>query len=390
MAQPQYYPATRPHDFRNIINSENSEWPPLGPNIQLAVNDLPPLEGGWVLLPQGVLWINQTLMVDKPLKLVGCGGGTSVHNQMTIIALANNSNCDMIRFRALGQVVTDSLIEDVGIYGNSANQAAGSGILFQREAESETLADVFLNRLLIWQCREHGVECIGLSYNLWLTNTMAEYCTLNGFFIEAANTVHLRSPFTIGNGASGIYVNNCAEVNITDPFTRANTGRGIYVRGTTDASLKGGTSRGNGLAGVRLGGSIRSHLSSMNIYDNGSSSPNTIDGVEILAEAGYDALRNRVTDIFSGNVATANQRYGVSLDATAADCRLNGLDLSGNVTGTILDNGTRTRINGYGREAVGGVGPPVDPLWSIGDIICNTFDNTYWLKDIAGVMRQLA
>lgn len=50
----------------------------------------------------------------------------------------------------------------------------------------------------------------------------------------------------------------------------------------------------------------------------------------------------------------------------------------------------RNRINGLGREAAGIGGTPTAALWDVGDRVQNTDDNTHWIKDYDGIMRQIA
>jgi len=313
--------------------------------IQQALDDFP-ITGGSIYFSRGKFSIASTIMIDKPVKMVGIGGGTDVANQMTLLELANGTNSDIMRFRGNDNVVTDSYICDIGFLGNKDNNTSGSGLLIQGTG-AHVIADIYLDRLLFWECKEYGIEIVNFSHNLWLMNTMLEYCDSGGCLITTATpgSTHLKNVFAIQNTGPGIYANLAHEINLTDCYCRQNSTYGMYLRASTDISIKGGTVRSNGLAGIRLGGCHRAHINAVNVYDNSTASANARDGIETLSEGGYDAEFNRITDCFSGNVATANQRYGVNVQATTLDLVLKNNVFDGNATAPIADVGTRTRMH---------------------------------------------
>lgn len=96
---------------------------------------------------------------------------------------------------------------------------------------------------------------------------------------------------------------------------------------------------------------------------NGSNRNNHITG--IINNSGQYA-------IYIANSNSYDNRFDVAIDGSVK---------------TVTDNGTRNRINGIGRFAYGAGNIPNASQWDIGDVVINTDDNAYWLKDADGTMK---
>jgi hypothetical protein len=122
---------------------------------------------------------------------------------------------------------------------------------------------------------------------------------------------------------------------------------------------------------------------------NATCNNNGRSGVMLVAGTSSSYVRR---NSFNGTLK-GNGEYGALLTGTynlnCVDNRFNIVALN-NVYGNISDAGTRTRINGYGKEAAGIGNSPTALLWDVGDIVENTSDQTLWIKDTDGTMRKLA
>ena len=87
---------------------------------------------------------------------------------------------------------------------------------------------------------------------------------------------------------------------------------------------------------------------------------------------------------------TDRHKNGIEITAGATDTILDNNQILNSGTADIVDGGTRTRINGLGREASGG-GAPTAADWNFGDMVQDT-DNpaNHWVLDYDGTFRQVA
>jgi hypothetical protein len=107
-------------------------------------------------------------------------------------------------------------------------------------------------------------------------------------------------------------------------------------------------------------------------------------GVYMIADGTGYIRRNRISGIFENN-----SDHGIYVGG--ANCIDNKFDFiaANNALGSILDFGTRTRVNGVGKEAAGIGNAPSTTLWDVGDIVKNTDDNSVWIKNANGTMSLL-
>jgi len=345
---------------RRICNSEGHSWDPRGENIQLAIDDLLDVGGifpgkiGKVWLPpasyEDPLIISDTLEIHGALCIMGCGMGT------TWIKLADNVNDDMVRWRKNVQE-NFFVMKDLGLWGNRDEQVSGHGIRIDGGL-GQDLVDVHLVNIIIWRVEERGIytdETWGHMY----TNIIIEWC-----------------------GDHGLGAYGGTQLKVTSSNISSNGGFGLSVASALSAEIVSCSILDNGEYGVNLGAS--SKLANCNIQNNSQKTVNTYDGVLLNANSHRAVIADNYID------GVDSQRYGINVPANALDVKIANNVIRRNVTADINDAGTRTRINGLGREASGG-GAPVAANWSIGDIVQDT-DNpaNHWIKDYDGNMRQIA
>jgi hypothetical protein len=163
---------------------------------------------------------------------------------------------------------------------------------------------------------------------------------------------------TLGRGVQMVYPNN---VRVVGAQIVTNAAEGIFViNGTTTSGvlIAESTVAQNGRSGIRLltGNAI---VNGCEIVGNGTATPNTFDGVEIVPAG----IRSRY-QILGCRFDGASQRYGISSNSNAAQVTLSG-NLYGTLgTGTVLlADQTATRFRSEqdaGSAAAAGSAPSLD------------------------------
>jgi hypothetical protein len=254
-------------------------------------------------------------------------------------------------------------ISDMLLDGNKENNAAGSGIVSTIYSQ-----DLKIDHVYVCFFAEHGLK-ISRAWGL----------RVYGCPIE-------------NNGGDGIHSTGGSEASIIGCLVAHNGGHGIYACGACRWDIVGTSVYINGLHGMWLNGREFA-VNGGRVAANSLANPGARDGIFL----GVSSDRSIIADvIFDGQDSrrkgTGNntQRYGVNIPFTATeDVRIDNCVFVNHVTGDINDAGTRTRINGLGREAAGIGGTPTAENWDVGDMVLNTDDNTVWIKDYTGAMRRL-
>lgn len=340
--------------IRNILNSNGREWAAEGPNIQEAIDDLP-AGGGRVWLPYAP--VADPLRITAPIDVVDGLNLVGIGRSSTTIYLENDSDCDMIRYVG-AENLYDLLIENIMFNGNRTNQVAGHGLNIDTVGGG-SVSDSKISRCAFNQMWDDGVH-IETCWGWTIEDTWAENCNQNGFAFEGGS----------GPTCYRLKAGYCGDA-------------GLRIWGSTYSRILGLESFENDNQGVMLGaGTDHTVLSASHIWDNSQGGVGAADNIWVQGDC---CLLDDLSII-----GLAQARWGINIQASADDTRINQCHISGHTVGTIQDLGARTRINGHGREAVGAPGAPVAANWDVGDIVRNTFDNTQWIKDYDGVMRQIA
>jgi len=285
-----------------------------------------------------------------PIHLVGMG------YDKTELHLADGKNIDMVDISPTSNCYFHE-ISYLTLDGNKANNTSGRGV-YITDADGGSVHDFHLKHVYIHDCAEEGLYTKGLWGHRYV-HSLFERCGKDGMYVVAGSSGHLAGCRFGANGNFGLQFAG-RDTTILDCEFETAQKSGLYI-GNVHNRVIGGFIRDNSQAGV-----------------------GSYSGLWIGAAGDY----TRVVGVeFDGNNREA---YGVDVKAGATDCRIDECDFFDHTTGPISDAGTRTRINGLGREAAGVGGIPTAANWDIGDLVRNTDDNTLWIKCADGVMRQLA
>jgi len=196
---------------------------------------------------------------------------------------------------------------------------------------------------------------------------------------------------TVETCGNGIFLDHSSWATITGNFVSDTTGYGIGLSNTPNVNITGCTCKLNTLQGINIinasdnfvvSGCLVQGSSENNIHTE--SNNGTISDCAVLDATKRGIYIKGDQTVVSGCVVLGNGWGDLYTHADA-----NATRFSGNIYGSISDNGTLTIINGLGREAAGGAAPA--GAWQIGDIVQDT-DNpgNMWIKDYGGNWRALA
>jgi hypothetical protein len=215
----------------------------------------------------------------------------------------------------------------------------------------------------------------------------SSYNTITGFIVEDCyNGIEIGTTYD-GESGYGSSIGNIFEGVIRDSI---NTGLILNIDGEGLSISKNTftlTIQGSGKSGVWVSHDKTTSTIEHNQF-NLVSYENYDDGVEIEINTAA-----RVTQNYFKAVCTDNGGYGVNLHGSQASYIMdNRFDLvvENNILGDVQDEGLRTRMNGFGKEAAGAGNPPTASLWDVGDIVENTDDNAIWVKTYDEIMVKIS
>jgi len=162
-----------------IFNSDGHIFDPTGPNIQVALDDLP-ADGGTVYLPRDELFIDDAVVVDRPVYFKGAGmtwqgeeGGTSI---VSTGALAGEN---MFEFYNAGDRFHFAGMSDLDLL----NYDGQNSILIRG------LADAQFRRIYFNQGILNSIYVLGDIYdmwNIWIRDCLFENMTGAGIRVDSA------------------------------------------------------------------------------------------------------------------------------------------------------------------------------------------------------------
>jgi len=347
---------------RRIFNSNGRSWMPTGDHIQDAIDDLPSgMDSdhcGRVWLPRAdsndPMMIESSIIIHGSLHIVGLG------LRATTLKLAPNVNDSMFKWVENNSYEYCFGLYDIKCLGDKGNQSKGSGLEINPTGDSD-FRDFDVRRVAFEYFKEHGVYTTrGMGAHF--VSLICEMNDLRGFYQNGGTTTMIRHCKFSANGTFGAGITS-ANARIIGCELQDNGEHGLGIGS-------------NGV--IVMGNSLR--------Y-NGKKAANNYDAIHIF---GVDDCTVVANTIRGTSDATAWTRYGVALDAGSDRTRVGLNTYIGLGTGEVLDNGSKTRIEGLGQGAYGIGGTPTATDWSVGGIVRNTDDNTFWIKDYTGTMRKLA
>lgn len=336
---------------------------------------------GSIYIARGTVtyYIRTPIYIRGDIHIVGPGQGWAP----PLLTLANGANCNMFEYTGAPDDYFFTL-EHMACTGNKNNNASGYGLYVDSVGK---FSDVTIRDVGFFTFVNDGL----CTYNLggWtLINVICESCDGNGFSIFAGVGINLIACRSLLNEGHGLQVGTSGHtvgcVTTLGGSFSVNTLYGINIFNGYGGTYTAPQVVANGQHGFYVDW-IDNILMGCKVSGNGVTAANTYDGFFFTAYADGSICVGCSSD------GVAQQRYGFNVSAGGCiDVIIDDYKAPNNVSGEINDAGTRTRINGLGREATGGAAPTA-ANWSMGDIVQDT-DNPakHWIKDYDGTFRQIA
>jgi len=267
--------------------------------IQYAVDNIP--TGGSIFLKAGTYSIKTQITVTGKMALIGEG------MYSTILYVADGANCNVI-YMAPTDTQQFLRLAEFQIFGNKANNASGTGILFD-SVNGGDVWDVEIYRVWIYQMIDHGMD----TDDLWghkYYSLIIEGCTDSGFVLsEDANNGFFSGCRFAGN-KQGI-------TSTTNHFYRT-TWIGCEIETNKEEGFYY-----NGEGCSFIGGSV---------WYNSIQTINSWAGIYIYAGADIAIIG---TQIHGSN----QHKYGINVNVGAGRIKVIGCSFLQNATADILDPG---------------------------------------------------
>jgi hypothetical protein len=337
--------------------------------IQAAIDALfATTVGGKVKLSAGPFYVSKQTGTTYTIRLKpkvclqgeGMGGTDSDSNPYgTLIYLANTQNCNVIEYaddETMGatSIPTFMKLSEFTVNGNKLNQTTGHGLYFHSNRPGGTVADVLLDHVWAFNCKNDGIRIIavtpqsvtsitGASKTLVLPGDVTGWFTVSTQVELRGSVTNTPGYFTIGGAGSITYDSGPNTTSIVVTNTMSNettTGMTLCPRTRNGAwgilmrNCLSETNSGYGMYGELTQGYINSFYTAYNSLDQlrlQASQRVTVAQVQTLdaTNAGLNAfaavessqinLTNCVfnsTSAYSGSPA----RYGIYLEYTGNSC----------------------------------------------------------------------
>lgn len=159
----------------------------------------------------------------------------------------------------------------------------------------------------------------------------------SGIYIDDSNQTIVQDCFIFNCGAHGIHFpGGSLQIHILNNEIFECAENGMEIHSNADMIITGNRLRANKHHGMLLIGLDECIISNNHFRFNGT------------ATEEWDGINGANVDrcVFSNNVFLTSRNYGMELDNTSQENIIIGNMFSGNVTGTLLDNGVNTLPNG--------------------------------------------
>lgn len=307
--------------------------------IQAAINALPDGRGGKVYIHPGNYTLTDTIRLYRnysgswtPITLQGSG------IQSTQLTLADGANCDAISFEVSGSA-NDGFKEvcNMKLEGNKNNNTSGRG-LYSETTGSGTKFDDCYHNVYIHKFKEDNIYLHdGWGTRVYKTlsetadgrgmNLKGSQCYVSNVYISASTGTGFRLRGE-KSAVNNVYVNDSGEHGCSMPNTDYTTITNLRIR-----------TWGSELASAYFGLQISpdSHYNNLSsVIIEGDGTNNCFRGLRIQGDY------NVVSDVISIN--SGFEELQVETEATDNT-------ISTNRHGAVLDEGTRTVLDGLGTNA---------------------------------------
>ncbi len=341
---------------------------------------------GWVLIDHGTTFatvIQAALNLPTTIHIVvmndatvGAGihymfdhqriSGLGAHGPPTL-TLANGVNDHMFDFGNTHYC----RLEDLRLEGNSANNVTSSGI-FANVGYDHEIKSVSSMRFA-----RYGLEISSAQTGLTVRDSYFEYNVLSGAYIRAyqvfldqcdffGNIQHgcelvgyIADPIADGQRGLNATLSRCRFEGNT--LSGIHLAEDVYNHPIQEAQIVNSTVVANKQHGILMEGARKCIIANNTIRDNSQQTNNTYDGIHLKASAGFNCLKNIISDnqIYSSAWAKT-QRYGIrENDANQTQNTVYNNTILGNSTGQVSLQGAGSRAEGnLGYNPVGNIANP--------------------------------
>jgi len=302
------------------------------------------------LLVQGLI-LDCNGLADYGLKILRSSvtGHPNVYRNLYI----GGFNAAGMLLDALDSSENTHFINTYDILINGEQKAGTSGIVVQRSS-TRIVADSVFERIFITGIRDIGIHLADCNKITLRTITIANNANPMTAAIKIETTANAKNDM-INMIVSGVNIENQVE----------SPGYGVWLYTGTAKSILGALIENVHFLPYNAPYEVR--------LEQAQSYPR-INGVTIR---GLSPEMNNSSRIYIGADVFSTRIFADGI-------------IRNKLVSNVDDHGKYTVINGIGKEAAGVGGTPSASNWSIGDLVFNTDDNTVWIKDSAGTMRQLA
>lgn len=317
------------------------------------INDT--LEGGSVVIKTGAYSIDSNTTITKNLSLIAQPGG--MFTKGVVLTMDNLVNANMFTVNGGGTDVKGTRFENLTLEGNYGNNTAGDGIEFTGSWHENIVANCNIFRF-----KDHGITASGAADFLRIDNCILEHNQDTNIYLNVEAQI---SRVISAYAKWGMCIVG-EPVHITDSYFAENDQYGIL------------NSNGTLL------------MSNCRLRNNSAQTAGAYDGIMIA-----NGDLTQITNCFIEDTGNSHHQYGIDIDASSVDTRINNCKIDSGATGKIRDQGgTRTVIHGLGKESANAE-TPQDADWLIGDRVDFTDSGDgsgdgIYIKNTSGGWTKLA
>lgn len=279
---------------------------------------------------------------------INCTSTGTPHTEITIRGVKIQNTHDGVILKN----VQNSQMDDVRVLQSTAGFMAGNGIaltnsisLWIKKVQAVSLAGKIggYGVLVDYDCDTVDLDAVRVS------NTTLDGMALRNT-LGAGHTgprlVRLYKAWIEGSSANGVAVYSGRDCELGGIESAGNTLDGIRVLGGDSTRIVSPRCALNGENGINVTGTggddtiAQVSITDPSCCNNSDTTHNAKDGIVVAANTPVQIVGGRSGDHTYG---TGYQRYGLRIAATTDNVKVWGLGLSGNTTGTLLNQSTGTK-----------------------------------------------
>lgn len=339
-SQPETYHIWKKGNMVYAESQDSSLSSTKGSNAATVFQDvIDAMPAGSLIQVEGVFTFDSGITFPKAFRLEGSRMGNAADDYESVLKASSNVSGPLITVDVIETVMWQSSIANIAFNGAAQPDSAGNHLLYLGGANSENIADMYINNIVAWEAGDVGLNIENYHHSLMVANSYFEHCESHGIHAQGdlinANFV---GNYLTYNGESGMRVDNITghPITILGGSYRNNDVYGLNIR---EGTIVGSDCFKNNQAGIIV--EKYSTVLGTRCYKNGGSgSPY---GVCLWGD-GNRVISNK---LYSDGTT---QDYGIGVDS-GVENRIASNVINNNAVAPINDNGTRTIRNGVGKNA---------------------------------------